>query len=524
MDLDYLVIGAGPAGLQLGYFLHRAGRAYLILEAGSTPGTFYRTFPRHRRMISINKPNTGWNDPELDLRMDWNSLLSDDPELLFTRYTERYFPDADDYVRYLDDFARAHELRAVYDCRVVRLTREDDGFTAHDAGGRVFRARRVVVATGFGRPYLPPIPGIEHTEQYATVPTDPEEFTGRRVLIIGKGNSAFETADNLVEKAAVIHLAAPNSIRFAWRTHFIGHLRAINNNFLDTYQLKTQNMVLDATIEGIERRDGEFLVTMAYSRRDKKVRLAYDRVITCTGFGMDDSPFAPGCRPETTINGRFPLLTHEWESVNVPGLYFAGTLTQVRDFKKYTSAFIHGFRYGVRALTRMFDQRYEGIPWPSTELPADAGKLTDAVIERLARTSALWSQYTFMCDLIVPDPGAAGTVRYLEEMPVDHARARRDGDCLTLTLEYGTGHDAIDPFDVPAGRAWEADPGHDEDRYLHPVIRHYREGEPVAALHLAEELCNDWTSEEEHRAPLRAFIGGFLGEAAGRATATSANA
>ena len=32
--MDYLVIGAGPAGLQLGYFLARAGRDYQILEAG----------------------------------------------------------------------------------------------------------------------------------------------------------------------------------------------------------------------------------------------------------------------------------------------------------------------------------------------------------------------------------------------------------------------------------------------------------------------------------------------------------
>ncbi|HYO13170.1 MAG TPA: FAD-dependent monooxygenase, partial [Thermoanaerobaculia bacterium] len=37
----YLILGAGPAGLQLGYFLGRAGRDYLILEAGE-PGEFFR--------------------------------------------------------------------------------------------------------------------------------------------------------------------------------------------------------------------------------------------------------------------------------------------------------------------------------------------------------------------------------------------------------------------------------------------------------------------------------------------------
>ena len=93
--MDYLVIGAGPAGLQLGYFLERAGRDYLVVEAGPAPGTFFNRFPRHRRLISINKPHTGWDDPELNLRMDWNSLLSDDPRLRFTRYTGRYLPDAD---------------------------------------------------------------------------------------------------------------------------------------------------------------------------------------------------------------------------------------------------------------------------------------------------------------------------------------------------------------------------------------------------------------------------------------------
>jgi len=35
---DYMVIGAGPAGLQMGYFLDRAGRDYVIMERGSVAG------------------------------------------------------------------------------------------------------------------------------------------------------------------------------------------------------------------------------------------------------------------------------------------------------------------------------------------------------------------------------------------------------------------------------------------------------------------------------------------------------
>ena len=487
--MDYVVIGAGPAGLQLAYYLEKAGRDYVVLEAGPTPGTFYRTFPRHRRMISINKPHTGWHDPEKDLRVDWNSLLSDDPALRFTRYTGRYFPHADDYVRYLSDFGRGLNIR--YGCRVNHVSGAFD--VACENGDNV-RAKRVVVATGFGAMNVPITPGIETTERYWDMPVNPDDFTDQRVFIIGKGNSAFETADNLTEHAAVIHVAGPRSINFAWRTHFIGHLRAVNNNFLDTYQLKTQNMVLDGDILRIERRPDDYLITFAYARRNKVVQLAYDRVITCTGFRMDSSIFADDCRPTLTINDRFPALTAEWESVNVPGLYFAGTLTQSRDFKKHTSAFIHGFRYGIRALVRMLDQKYHGIEWPHRTVPSDS--VADAVLARINRTSALFQQFGFLCDVITPDG------RYYEEMPLDYVPF---ADCITVSLEYGAGHDAIDPFDVAAGRRWEADETHD-DRYLHPVIRSRRHNEVIATCRLPEDICNDWTDEKVYREPLRAFI------------------
>jgi thioredoxin reductase len=505
--MDYLVIGAGPAGLQLGWFLGRVGRDYLIVEAGSAPGTFYRTFPRHRRMISINKPHTGWHDPELKLRMDWNSLLSDDPHLVFTRYSDRYFPNADDYIRYLGDFAAACRLNIAYDTSVTRIARDPDGaFVLTDQHGATHRPQRVVVATGFGRPFVPPIPGIEATELYGNASVNPDDFVDQRVLIIGKGNSAFETADNLIERAAAIHVVGPRSINFAWRSHFVGHLRAVNNNFLDTYQLKAQNMVLDATIQRIECEGSRFLVTLTYARRDRTVRLAYDRVITCTGFAMDASIFDATCRPELTINNRFPALTAEWESINVPGLYFVGTLTQSRDFKKYSSAFIKGFRYSIRALRRILDAKYEGIEWPRRALLPEPAALADAVLARVNRTSALWQQYSFLCDILeLTDQGA---VRYYEEVPVDHVLDGGFGvgnRFYMVTLEYGAGHATIDPFDVEVGRAWEADPAH-EPRYLHPVIRRYEKGEQLSALHLPEDVDNDWSGEDEYRAPLTAFF------------------
>src|SRR4029078_4464133 len=88
VSYEYLILGAGPAGLQMGHHLSRAGHSYLILEAGSSPGEFFKTFPRHRTLISSNKVFTGSDDPEVNLRFDWNSILSEDEDggLRFKEY------------------------------------------------------------------------------------------------------------------------------------------------------------------------------------------------------------------------------------------------------------------------------------------------------------------------------------------------------------------------------------------------------------------------------------------------------
>ncbi|NED14265.1 NAD(P)-binding domain-containing protein [Streptomyces sp. SID9124] len=509
MVRDYLIIGAGPAGLQLAALLERDGRDYVVLERGNGPGTFFTRYPRHRQLISTNKVNTGFSDPELNLRMDWNSLLSDDPELLFTRYSERYFPPADDLLRYLADFADRTGVRVEYGTEVVRVSRADGVFTVLDGEGRAWRARRLVMATGVSRLYEPPIPGIGLAERYDTFDPDPVSFTNQRVLVIGKGNSAFETADGLMEKAAVIHVAGPHSVKLAWKTHFVGHLRAVNNNFLDTYQLKSQNAVLDGTVESIEKAEGGgFRVLLRYARTVEQLReLHYDRIIVCTGFRFDASVFDDTCRPALVINDRFPEQTSSFESVNVPDLFFAGTLMQQRDFKKSTSGFIHGFRYAVRALHRILGARHLDTPWPSRTFAATPEAIADAFIGRVNRSSGLWQQFGFLGDVVGVDGDRAV---YQEEVPLDYVTDGSMGPAphrFVVDLEYGFEHDPTDPFDVGVPRVVENDVERAMDStYLHPVVRHYRDGVLDGTHHLAENLENEWNLPAVHRQPLTAFV------------------
>ncbi len=505
---EYLIIGAGPAGLQLGYFLEKANRNYLIIEVGATVGTFYKTFPRHKKLISINKIYTGYNDPEINLRWDWNSLLSDSEEMRFKNYSQQYLPHTDDLVRYLSDFATHFNLKVKYNCRVVRITKNEK-FIVTDSNGNVYYTRRLIIATGGSKPYIPSIPGIELAEKYTDVSVNPEDFANQKVLIIGKGNSGFEIADNLLATTSLIHIASPNPVSMAWKTKYVGHLRAVNNNFLDTYQLKSQNVIMNAIIDKIEHLDGKFVVSFAYSLANNELEeLVYDRVILCTGFRFDDSIFDESCKPELTINDRFPAQTSEWGSTNVKDLYFVGVLMHMRDYKKKQSGFIHGFRYNIRALHYILERKYHNQELPCQLIDSTPESLTEAVIRRVNLSSGLWQQTGFLCDLIVvPKDGKAA--RYYEDMPTDYIHDS-DLGChdhyYIVTLEFGLDIISASPDPFAAERVHKDDAERAAlSTFIHPIIRHFCGNILIAEHHVIEDIASEWL-ETLHVKPLQEFL------------------
>jgi len=48
------------------------------------------------------------------------------------------------------------------------------------------------------------------------------------------------------------------------------------------------------------------------------------------------------------VEFKYPQIYHNYESVDYPGLYYAGTVTHSLDWRKSAGGFIHGFRYTGR--------------------------------------------------------------------------------------------------------------------------------------------------------------------------------
>ncbi|GAA3795647.1 NAD(P)-binding domain-containing protein [Sphaerisporangium flaviroseum] len=503
----YLIIGAGPGGLQLSYFLQRAGADYLTLEREAAPGGFFRRFPRHRRLISLNKVHTGEKEPEIALRWDWNSLLNDSPSLMFPRYSKEYFPDAEDLLRYLSDFQREHELNVRFSTAVERIEKTGGHFAVH-AAGEVFRAECLIMATGWGGPHIPDIPGIELAVGYEDVSSSGVDFTDKRVLIIGKGNSAFETAQAILGHASIIHLASPSPVRLAWTSKHPGHVRGQYGALLDSYWFKTLHGVLECRIDRIRREGDRFKAEITYTLAEgERALLEYDVVVRCTGFTMDTGVFDASCTPELAPNGRIPAIRPDFQSTNVDGLYFAGTLMQARDFKRASSAFIDGFRYNLRTLAALLAERYDETPLVPEALPADPDQLTASMLDRVNYSSALWTQFEYLCDVYVADE-ATGQIRHYEDLPEDYAVDRFAGHSLffTVTLRWGR-QDHADVFAIKRHPTPER--AH-ESAFLHPVVRVWRHREQVAERHLLEDLMAQWRDPVRHVRPLREFLAGHL--------------
>ncbi|KAG8511119.1 FAD-dependent oxidoreductase domain-containing protein 2 [Galemys pyrenaicus] len=549
---DYCVLGAGPAGLQMAYFLQRAGRDYVVFDRAPGPGSFFTRYPRHRKLISINKLHTGKANAEFNLRHDWNSLLSHDPTLLFKHYSRAYFPDASDMVRYLGDFADRLGLHVLYNTTIAHVTldKAQQAWNGHyfiltDQKGQVYQCSVLFVATGLSVPNQVDFPGSEHAEGYESVSVDPRDFAGQNVLILGRGNSAFETADNILGVTNFIHMLSRSRVRLSWATHYVGDLRAINNGLLDSYQLKSLDGLLESDMMDlalVKDRAGKLHVTLRFFLEEANqtadavalpqddsdnfaMRVAYDRVIRCLGWNFDFSIFNK-LSSGGEFGKKYPLVRANYESKGSRGLFVLGTASHSVDYRKSAGGFIHGFRYTARAVHRLLEHRHHGVAWPATQHPIT--QLTSSIVRRVNEASGLYQMFSVLADVILLKENATA-FEYLQEFPTQMlaqletvtGRQARHG-LFVITMEYGRNFSGPDKdvffYDRSVGHmkdAWQSN-------FLHPVIYYYRHlpteqevrfraahwplPRPTAIHHIVEDFLTDWTAPVGHILPLRRFL------------------
>lgn len=186
-DHDVVVIGGGQAGLAAGYHLRRAGLDFTVLDAAPAPGGAWREMWPTLRTFSPPQYSSlpGWMMPP------WTA--------------DGGYPLAAHVVDYLRRYEARYDLPVEREVRVTGVEADRDGLLVHTARG-ARRARAVISATGtWSRPFRPVYPGAVdfagsqlHTADYR----DAQEYVGKRVVVVGGGNSAAQILAEVSEVAA----------------------------------------------------------------------------------------------------------------------------------------------------------------------------------------------------------------------------------------------------------------------------------------------------------------------------------
>lgn len=181
--VNTVVVGAGQAGLSVGYHLQRHGVPFVILDGGARVGDAWRRRWDSLRLFTPRKFSSldGWAFPG-----DRNA-----------------FPTKDEMGDYLEAYARHFDLPVRLNMRVERVSRQGAGFVVV-AGGERFEAENVVVAmANHQRPAVPAFagdldPSIRqlHSLDYR----NPSQLQDGPVLVAGAGNSGVEIALDVVKQ------------------------------------------------------------------------------------------------------------------------------------------------------------------------------------------------------------------------------------------------------------------------------------------------------------------------------------
>ena len=189
-DLDVAVIGAGPYGLSATVHLRRAGVGAQLF---GYPMSFWHQMPKGMKLRS---------------NMSATNLVEPVGPLSLRSYLDE-LGDHQDWpvpLRRFIDYGHWVQRNGVPDLDqrgVAHVERSGFGFRLELDDGETVTARRVVVAAGIERfKYLPP--GYSYSERMSHTGDHSElgDFAGRRVAVVGGGQSAFECATLMHERGA----------------------------------------------------------------------------------------------------------------------------------------------------------------------------------------------------------------------------------------------------------------------------------------------------------------------------------
>lgn len=200
---DTLVVGAGPAGLAVGACLKQSNVLCMILEQSDRVGSAWH---HHYDRLHLHTDKT-------------NSQL---PFFAYPLSYPRY-PSRAQVITYLEAYAQKFELDIRFRQQVIAASYQNELWEVQTQNA-LYQARNLVIAGGYNRePFLPTWPGqdsfqgnVMHSSEYR----NGQPFRGKKVLVVGFGNSGGEIAIDLHEHGAQVGISVRSGVNVIPRELF----------------------------------------------------------------------------------------------------------------------------------------------------------------------------------------------------------------------------------------------------------------------------------------------------------------
>ena len=192
-----IVVGGGQSGLAAARALREGGLPAMILEAG-------------------DRPTGSWPHYYDSLRVFSPAAYSSMPGMPFPGDPDHY-PGRDEVTDYLEQYAAGLDVEIRTNTRVATIRQDGKAFLVLTEDGQTLSASGIVAASGsFSNPHRPSFPGedtftggLSHVADYR----NPTPYVGKRVIVVGAGDSAAQVANELAPVATVT-IATRHPVRF----------------------------------------------------------------------------------------------------------------------------------------------------------------------------------------------------------------------------------------------------------------------------------------------------------------------
>jgi len=194
---NVLVLGGGPAGLAMAACLEMERIDYLLLESSESVGASWRSHYDRLRLHTIKE----------------RSCL---PGMSYPSRYPKYI-SRDQMINYLEQYADHFDIRPQFGQLVSMISPVQKGeWCVETTSGKKYISSEVVIATGVSRiPRQPSWPGQEefkgqilHSRDYR----NPLPFCGKRILVVGMGNTGAEVALDLSEQQIEVDISVRGKV------------------------------------------------------------------------------------------------------------------------------------------------------------------------------------------------------------------------------------------------------------------------------------------------------------------------